>query len=66
MQYFEGEVPVSGRLFFLCEEFELFIAAGLDLEGERAETGAFEEKDGERLTTAPHTFRAEGIGILTG
>jgi hypothetical protein len=56
----------SGRLFFLAKEFELFIAAELDLEGEGAEAGAFKEENGERLATAPHAFGAERIGILTG
>jgi hypothetical protein len=56
----------SGRLFFPGEEFELFIATKLDLEGEGAEAWAFEEEDSHWLATAAYALGAERIGILTG
>jgi hypothetical protein len=61
-------MSLEGRsgFLFLREEFELFIAAELDLEGEGAEARAFEEKDRGRLAAAAHAFGAEGVGILTG
>jgi hypothetical protein len=61
-----GEGWGEGGLLFFGKEFELFIAAELDFEGEGAEAWAFEEKDRGRLAAAAHAFGAEGIGILTG
>jgi hypothetical protein len=66
VRFWLDSLELAFRRLFFREEFELFIAAKLDFEGEGAETRAFEEEDCHWLATAAYALGAEGIGILTG